>query len=116
MTRRFAIIGAGPGGLASAMLLAKAGVDVTLYESRDVVGGRSSTITAPTESGTFRFDMGPSWYLMPDVFEHFFALLGERVEDHLDLQRLDPSYRIVFRGTELEVDMYSDLDRDVDTF
>ena len=44
--------------------------------------------------------MGPSWYLMPDVFEHFFALLGERVEDHLELTRLDPSYRITFRGTD----------------
>ena len=42
----------------------------------------------------FRFDTGPSWYFMPEVFEHLFALLGERVEDHLDLVRLDPAYRV----------------------
>jgi phytoene desaturase len=60
--------------------------------------------------------MGPSWYLMPDVFEHFFKLLGENVSDHLTLQRLDPSYRIAFRGSDKIIDMTSDVRRDSQTF
>ena len=98
MTRRVAIIGAGPGGLASAMLLAKAGVEVTLYESRDLVGGRSSTITAPTPSGTFRFDMGPTFFLYPRVLADIFAACGRSLEDEVELIRLDPQYRLVFEG------------------
>ena len=74
----------------------QAGYDVTVLEKNPLVGGRANYF----EADGFRFDMGPSWYLMPDVFEHFFALLGERVEDHLELTRLDPSYRIAFRGTD----------------
>ncbi|WP_375431597.1 phytoene desaturase family protein [uncultured Friedmanniella sp.] len=106
------VIGGGIGGLGSAALLGKHGYEVTVLEKNALLGGRANYF----EADGFRFDMGPSWYLMPDVFEHFFALLGERVEDHLELHRLDPSYRIAFRGTDLEVDMYSDLDRDVETF
>ena len=106
------VIGGGIGGLGSAALLGRRGFEVTVLEKNALLGGRANYF----EADGFRFDMGPSWYLMPDVFEHFFALLGERVEDHLELQRLDPSYRIAFRGTDLEVDMYSDLDRDVETF
>ena len=106
------VVGGGIGGLGSAALLGKRGYDVTVLEKNALLGGRANYF----EADGFRFDMGPSWYLMPDVFEHFFALLGERVEDHLDLQRLDPSYRIAFRGSDLEVDMFSDLDRDVETF
>ncbi len=106
------VIGGGIGGLASAALLGKRGFEVTLLEKNPLLGGRANYF----EADGFRFDMGPSWYLMPDVFEHFFALLGERVSDHLQLTRLDPSYRIVFRGTDRTVDMYSDLSRDVETF
>ena len=98
MNRRVGIIGAGPGGLASAMLLAKAGVDVTLYESSDMVGGRSSTITAPTASGTFRFDMGPTFFLYPRVLSDIFAACGRRLEDEVELIRLDPQYHLVFEG------------------
>ena len=106
------VIGGGMGGLASAALLGKHGYSVTLLEKNALLGGRANYF----EAEGFRFDMGPSWYLMPDVFEHFFALMGERVEDHLQLQRLDPSYRIAFRGSDRTVDMYSDLSRDVATF
>lgn len=106
------VIGGGIGGLASAALLGKHGYAVTLLEKNRLLGGRANYF----EADGFRFDMGPSWYLMPDVFEHFFALLGERVEDHLQLTRLDPSYRIAFRGSDLSVDMHSDLSRDVETF
>lgn len=63
----------------------------------------------------FRFDMGPSWYLMPDVFEHFFNLLGEHVEDHLNLQKLAPSYRIFYKDQGAQVDIYSNLEKDLPT-
>jgi len=84
------VVGGGIGGLATAALLARGGAQVTLLERHDRVGGRTGT----WEAGGFRFDTGPSWYFMPEVFEHFFALLGERVADHVDLVRLDPAYRL----------------------
>ncbi len=65
---------------------------MTLLERHDEVGGRAGTL----EVDGFRFDTGPSWYFMPEVFEHFFGLLGARVEDHLDLVPLDPAYRVFF--------------------
>ncbi len=106
------IIGAGIGGLATACLLAKEGYHVQLFEKNEQCGGRASVF----EAEGFRFDMGPSWYLMPDVFEHFFALMGERVEDYLHLARLDPSYRIFFKDKGISVDLHSNLERDRDTF
>jgi len=86
------IIGAGIGGLATANLLAKAGVAVTIYEQNEQAGGRTGLL----ELDGFRFDTGPSWYLMPEIFEHYFELLGEKVKDHLDLVRLDPGYKVTF--------------------
>ena len=107
------IIGGGFGGLGSAILLAKAGYRVTLLEKNEQLGGRASVF----EAEGFRFDMGPSWYLMPDVFEEFFTALGEDINDHLHLQRLQPSYRVFFKDTGLDpVDIYSDLSRDEQTF
>lgn len=72
------IIGGGIGGLGTACLLAKQGYEVTLFEKNDTAGGRARLLK---EQG-FIFDMGPSWYLMPDIFEHFFSLLDEKIEDH----------------------------------
>ena len=96
--RRVGIIGGGPGGLAAAMLLAKAGVDVTVHEAREVLGGRSSTITAPTPQGTFRFDMGPTFFLYPRVLADIFAACGRRLEEEVELIRLDPQYHLIFEG------------------
>ena len=98
MTKRVGIIGAGPGGLAAAMLLAKAGIDVTVHEARPQLGGRSSTITAPTDQGTFRFDMGPTFFLYPRVLADIFAACGRRLEDEVELMRLDPQYHLIFEG------------------
>jgi phytoene desaturase len=112
MNQKIIVIGGGIGGLAFANLAAKKGYAVTLLEKNEQVGG----VAGQFEAEGFRFDMGPSWYLMPDVFENYFALLGERVEDHLDLVRLDPSYRIFFQGQRRSFDFYSDLERDIPTF
>ena len=96
MSKRVGIIGGGPGGLAAAMLLAKSGLDVTLHEARDTLGGRSATITAPTDSGTFRFDTGPTFFLYPRVLADIFAACGRRLSDEVELIRLDPQYDLVF--------------------
>ena len=98
--------------MGAACLLAHAGFRVTVLEKNEQIGGRMSILT---QDG-FTFDMGPSWYLMPDVFEHFFALLGERVEDHLQLTKLGPSYRIFFPDRVSPIDIYSDLAKDLPTF
>ncbi len=108
---RICIIGGGIGGLASACLLGARGHEVTLYEKNTQLGGRANRF----EAEGFTFDMGPSWYLMPDVFENFFHLLGERVEEHLTLTKLSPSYRIFFKEDGSTVDMYSDLNTDIPT-
>ncbi len=108
-----AIIGGGFGGLGAAALLSKSGYRVTLLEKNEQLGGRASVFSADG----FRFDMGPSWYLMPDVFEEFFQALGEDIYDHLELERLQPSYRVFFKDIDLKpVDIYSDFERDKQTF
>ena len=87
------IVGAGPGGLASALLLAAQGVEVLLFERDAVVGGRTQTFATPEG---YRFDVGPTFFLYPKVLSQIFAACGERLEDHVELKRLDPQYRLVF--------------------
>ncbi|MCI9888860.1 phytoene desaturase [Micrococcales bacterium 31B] len=87
---RTLIIGAGIAGLATAALLAREGQDVTVLEQRTVIGGRAGS----TSEGGFRFDTGPSWYLMPRAYENFYGLLGHEVENRLDLVDLDPGYAV----------------------
>ena len=84
------VIGGGIAGLATAALLADEGHEVTLLEARDELGGRAGS----WESGGFRWDTGPSWYLMPEVFDHFFRMLGTTAERELDLVPLVPAYRV----------------------
>ncbi|MFN2289223.1 MAG: phytoene desaturase family protein [Chromatocurvus sp.] len=88
------VIGAGFAGLAAACHLARGGFDVVVVERHDQAGGRARTFT---EEG-FRFDMGPSWYWMPDLFERFFKGLDHRVDDLYELVRLDPSYEVIWPG------------------
>ena len=105
------VVGGGFGGLSTACYLADAGADVTLLEKNEQLGGRASTL----ERDGFRFDMGPSWYLMPDVFERFFAYFGKRPEDYYGLTRLDPHYRIFFKDGD-RVDMLPDVAANKATF
>lgn len=111
--KRIVIIGAGPGGLAAAMLVqGSAGdeVDVTLIERLDRVGGRCSTLRADTEHGEFRFDMGPTFFLYPEVLEEVFSACGRSLRDEVDLIRLDPQYRLIFEATG-KIDASPDLER-----
>ena len=86
------VIGAGFAGLSAASFLAKKGWDVTIVEKNEMAGGRARKF----EAEGFTFDMGPSWYWMPDVFEKYFGSFGKKVSDFYELQRLDPSYRVYF--------------------
>jgi phytoene desaturase len=88
------IIGAGIGGLATGNLLQKAGYDVHIYEKNEQFGGRAGEMT---KKG-FRFDTGPSWYLMPDVFDHYFKLFGLSAKKELALQKLTPAYKVFFES------------------
>lgn len=108
------VIGSGIAGLGAAALLSKKGYRVTVLEKNETPGGRANLY----KSKGYTFDMGPSWYLMPDVFEHFFELLGEKVDDHLELVRLSPSYRVFFAGDKQYpvLDIHSDLEKDLVLF
>jgi phytoene desaturase len=86
------VIGAGFAGLSAASFLAKKGWSVTIIEKNEMPGGRARKF----EAEGFTFDMGPSWYWMPDVFEKYFGSFGKKVSDFYQLQRLDPSYRVYF--------------------
>jgi 1-hydroxy-2-isopentenylcarotenoid 3,4-desaturase len=109
---RAVVIGAGISGLATAALLARRGYEVTILEKQDEVGGRAGSWT----SQGFRFDTGPSWYLMPEVFDHFFRLLGSSAEQELDLVRLDPGYRVIFERNKDQLDVPAGRNANVDLF
>lgn len=88
------IIGAGFAGLSAAAFMAKGGWQVTVIEKNATAGGRAMQFKAKG----FTFDMGPSWYWMPDVFERFFEQFGKKISDYYELKRLDPSYRIYWEN------------------
>jgi len=89
---KISIIGSGFSGLAAACFAAKEGHEVTLFEKNETTGGRARTF----KSDGFTFDMGPSWYWMPDVFENFFAQFGKSASDYYQLKKLDPGFQLVF--------------------
>jgi phytoene desaturase len=99
------VIGSGFAGLAAASRLGQAGYQVTILEKNDQPGGRARTWS----KDGFRFDMGPSWYWMPDVFENYFQLFGHQVSDFYHLHRLSPSYRVYFEQGDY-VDVPANLD------
>ena len=94
------VIGAGIGGIATAARLAKNGYDVTVLEKNETPGGRCNQIIRDGH----RFDIGPTLFLMPEIWEETFAALGEKMSDHLDLKRIDPTYKVHFDdGLQLEL-------------
>ena len=106
MPQRVLVIGAGFAGLAAATSLADKGYDVTVLEKNDMPGGRARVFRAQG----FTFDMGPSWYWMPDVFETYFARFGKKPADYYNLVRLDPSYKVIFGPAEA-VELPAGLDK-----
>src|ERR1700721_2649822 len=91
-SQKVIIVGAGPGGLAAAILLARSGVEVTVVERRDVVGGRTSTL----ERNGFKFDPGPIFFLYPKVLREIFSAAGRDLDEEIPMYRLDPQYPLVF--------------------
>ncbi|WP_166874120.1 phytoene desaturase family protein [Salinibacterium sp. ZJ450] len=106
------VIGGGIAGLATAALLGREGYQVTLLEAQPEVGGRAGS----WEHAGFRFDTGPSWYLMPEVFDHFFKLLGTSAAEQLELRRLDPGYRVFFEKHDDSLDIHADRERTLAAF
>ncbi len=106
MSKRVLIIGAGPGGLATAMLLAKAGMEVMVLEKQPRVGGR----TSPIEGDGFRFDLGPTFFLYPQILEEIFRDVGRDLHCEVPMKKLDPQYRLVF-GAGGELLCTSDIER-----
>ena len=97
--KNIVVIGSGFAGLSTACFLAKAGFAVTVVEKQATPGGRARQLI---QDG-FMFDIGPSWYWMPDVFERFFNEFEKKVSDYYSLDRLDPSYRIYWQDGEMNV-------------
>lgn len=111
MNKKVAIIGTGFSGLAASCYLAKHGLDVNVYEKHAAPGGRAGQFK---ENG-FIFDLGPSWYWMPDIFENFFNDFNKSVSDYYKLTRLDPSYRIFYNKLDY-IDIHASWDRLKDLF
>ena len=109
--KKVIIIGSGFAGLSAAGVLAKQGHDVTILEKNEQAGGRARI----WEKEGFTFDMGPSWYWMPEVFEQYYNLFGKTTSDFYDLVRLDPSYRIYYPGNDV-IDVPASLDELIGLF
>lgn len=105
------VIGSGFAGLSTAALLAQKGHKVTLFEKNATIGGRARSF----EADGFLFDMGPSWYWMPDVFEKYFNLFGKTTADFYELKKLDPGFKVIF-GKDDYVDIPADFEQLCDLF
>lgn len=111
MSGKVVVIGSGFAGLSAATHLADQGYEVSVLEKNDSPGGRAREFSAQG----FTFDMGPSWYWMPDVFEAYFGWFGKKPSDYYQLKRLDPSYRVYFDKDDY-VDLPSGLEACIDLF
>lgn len=105
-SKKIGVIGAGFAGMAAGAILAREGHEVTIFEKNDTIGGRARTFS---EQG-FTFDMGPSWYWMPDVYERFFGQFGRSVADLYQLKQLDPGFAVVF-ADNAAIDIPADFDK-----
>jgi phytoene desaturase len=111
LKKNIQIIGAGFAGLSAAASLAQKGYKVTVFEKNSMPGGRARKL----EENNYRFDMGPTWYWMPDVFEKFFQKFGKKPSDYYDLKRVDPGYRMFF-GVNDYLDVPADMDELLSVF
>ncbi|WP_108801715.1 NAD(P)/FAD-dependent oxidoreductase [Aquimarina sp. Aq107] len=96
MSKKVVIIGSGFSSLSASCYLAQSGYDVSIYEKNDTVGGRARQL----KKDGFTFDIGPSWYWMPDVFEKFFNDFGTSPSDFYTLDKLNPAYKVFFENKE----------------
>jgi len=103
--KRVLIVGAGPGGLTAGMILAHRGFDVTVFEARDVVGGRNAPLTA----GGYTFDTGPTFLMMSFILREMFEEVGRNAEEYLRFKKLDPMYRLAFHDRDVVV--FADHDK-----
>ncbi len=97
--KKVSIIGSGFSSLSAACYLAKYGFDVTIFEKNDTVGGRARQL----KKEGFTFDIGPSWYWMPDIFEKFFSDFGKSTKDYYKLDKLSPAYKIFFSDDTMTI-------------
>lgn len=109
--KKVIIIGAGYGGIALANLLGKKGYEVHVYEKNEKAGGRVGSYKAEG----YTFDTGPSWYLMPEIFEQYYNLFDTNPNQELELQRLTPGYRVFFEHDD-PLTIQGDVDKDSKTF
>ncbi|WP_375605022.1 phytoene desaturase family protein [Flavobacterium davisii] len=109
--KKVVIIGSGFSSLTAACYMAKAGYSVTVIEKNEQLGGRASMM----EIEGYKFDMGPSWYWMPDVFERFFADFGKNVSEYYELEKLTPAYRVYF-GQNDYIDIEDSPEKIIATF
>lgn len=99
MTKQISIIGSGFSALSASCYLAKEGYDVTIFEKNKTIGGRCRQF----KKEGFTFDIGPSWYWMPDIFEKFFADFDKKRSDYFELDKLDPAYQILFKDETITI-------------
>src|SRR5450631_3955953 len=110
--KKVVVIGAGPGGLASAMLLAQRGFQVQVFEKQDVIGGRNAEVRL----GNYRFDLGPTFLMMKFLLDELFEEGGRHSSKYLDFRRLDPMYELNFHNKTMLArsgpeDMKAEIDR-----
>ncbi|MBD3270489.1 FAD-dependent oxidoreductase, partial [Candidatus Peregrinibacteria bacterium] len=110
--KKIIIIGAGPGGLTAAMVLANRGFNVHVYEKDSRVGGRNQAI----EIDGYKFDTGPTFLMMKFILDEVFHEAGKNIEEYLDCQLLDPMYRLQFDDqkvdfTQVKEKMYQELEK-----
>jgi phytoene desaturase len=108
---KVAIIGSGFSSLAASSYLAQAGYDVTVYEKNKTIGGRARQL----KSDGFTFDIGPTWYWMPDVFEVFFNDFSKKTSDYYTLDRLSPAYKVYF-SEDNAIEIANNLTKIIETF
>ncbi len=111
MSKNIKIIGSGFSALAASCYLAKQGHSVVIYEKNTTTGGRARQL----KKEGFVFDMGPTWYWMPDVFERFFADFGKKPSDYYDLSKLSPAYKVYF-GEKDSITIADNLEEIATTF